>query len=295
MADAVVSWAKRDCSLYALAVGVGFDAPTFVVDGGSEQPLHVLPTFPTSIVGPLGIGLFHQDDTHIWKMRSRDAHEPLLAFDETQLLHVSEEIRCQRPLQPEGRAIVTSQIEGIRSSARATHFSVHSRGFDEETHEELFSLRAGLVARMKCLPLPASRKIQRPESHSLPDVTRQYPTRADQPLLYRAAALSGGQSRIHSDPGFSVQAGYRGPLLHGLYIFGLVGRLLLDEVCKSDRTLFRTMFAKFVAPVTAGDVLTVSVWRQGSGTEFEVTTGVDKAAALGRFSCGDHGDRGDLR
>ena len=95
-----------------------------------------------------------------------------------------------------------------------------------------------------------------------PDHVVSYATRTDQALLYR---LNGDRNPLHSDPKFAARAGFPKPILHGLCTYGFTGRALLQTLCGSDPSRFKSMDARFTSSVYPGDELTISMWVTGDG------------------------------
>jgi acyl dehydratase len=48
-------------------------------------------------------------------------------------------------------------------------------------------------------------------------------------------------------------------------LYGIAGRVLLNELCSGDPSEFSSLKARFVSVVAPGDDLTISVWRENKG------------------------------
>jgi acyl dehydratase len=104
----------------------------------------------------------------------------------------------------------------------------------------------------------------RPADHSV-----LQPTRPDQALLYR---LSGDRNPLHSDPIIAGRAGFDRPILHGMCIFGFVGRAIL-ALAGHDPARFKALKARFAKPVFPGETLRSDMWIDGGTIRFRSFVG----------------------
>jgi len=98
-----------------------------------------------------------------------------------------------------------------------------------------------------------------------PDLQCELETLPQSGLIYR---LSGDRNPLHADPGHAKCAGYKAPILHGRSTFGVVGHALLKCFCEYDETRFRSMSARFVAPVYPGETICTDMWRGDNNVFF---------------------------
>jgi acyl dehydratase len=94
----------------------------------------------------------------------------------------------------------------------------------------------------------------------------RFPTSVNQALLYR---LTGDRNPLHADPAFAAAGGFDRPILHGLATYGITVRLLLGEF--GGQLSF--VDGRFTRPVTPGEELVVSAWRDGDAVLFRTANG----------------------
>jgi acyl dehydratase len=230
-----VSWL-----LYAL--GVGAEPPrdlALLFEGHGPVVAPTFATVPTStgympMIAELGLGL-------------------------GDVLHAGQELVLHRPLRPRGSATVTRRISNIWDKGSRTILVVDDEGHDDDG--PLFTTRSSwFVSRRLGVgsergpsaadsPVPPARP---------PDVSTRRTVRANLPAVFR---LSGDLNPIHIDPVSAREAGFDGTFIHGLCTFGMVALDLLMEMCSGDAAQVRSIAARFVAPVRAGDILVLEMWR----------------------------------
>lgn len=101
-----------------------------------------------------------------------------------------------------------------------------------------------------------------------PDKSIQYKTSVDQAALYR---LSGDLNPMHIDPNFSIIAGYKVPILHGLCSLGFSVRAILETYANNEADLFKSVKVRFSKPVIPGQTLKIDMWRNGNRIHFRTT------------------------
>lgn len=259
-------WNSTHAILYALGVGAGTGELAFTTENTDGVTQRVLPTFG------LVIGSAIENMPNFG------------TFDLAKLLHASQAIEVPRELPTAGQAEVATTITGMYDKGKAAVVTTETVGTAPDgevlfrTESSVFIVGEGGFGgdRGPSAPEP-------PDTSGTPDASVTYPTSVDQALLYR---LSGDRNRLHSDPAFAASGGFDRPILHGLCTYGFTGRALLHELCGSDPARFRSMDARFSAPVFPGDTLTVRMWRLGSGDAAFTTSLDDGTVVL---------DRGRLR
>jgi len=243
------SWVDRDTLLYAIGVGAGLDELAFTTENSHDIPQQVLPTYGVIACGRVDV-LAKAGEINWGK-----------------LVHGSQSVRLHKPLPPAGELAVTSELVDIQDKGEGKNaiITVATRGADPATGELIAETSSTLVIRgaggFGGEPGQSPAKVVFPERE--PDAGRAEATRADQALTYR---LSGDRNPLHSDPWFATElAGFPKPILHGLCTYGFAGRALLHELCGGDPARFRSMSARFSAPVFPGETLTTSAWRTEDG------------------------------
>lgn len=255
------SWTSTDCLLYAVGVGAGLDELQFA----TEKNQQVLPTFAVIVGGggsPLGkVGEFNM----------------------AMLVHGEQGIELHKPIPVNGTVKSTGRIEAIWDKGSGAVIETSSESRDAASGELLFKTTSSMFVRgaggFGGERGPATEKFV---FERQPDHQVEYATRPDQALTYR---LSGDRNPLHSDPEFARLGGFDTPILHGLCTYGFTGRALLHTLCDSNPARFKSMAVRFSKPVIPGDILTTSIWVEGSTAKFQTRT--DKGDVVldqGRFT-----------
>jgi acyl dehydratase len=247
------TWTSDDTLLYALAVGAGQLDPTvelaFTTEntGGVQQ--QALPTYAIVLAqfgGP---------------------QAGLTGVDLTKLLHGEQSLTLYRPLPVAGAVELTSTVTDIFDKGSGALVVTTTTGTDPADGTPMFATRSSVFARGAGGfggdrgPSSAYTAPDRPA-----DVVLRFPTSVNQALLYR---LTGDRNQLHADPAFAAAGGFDRPILHGLATYGITVRLLLGEF--GDRLSF--VDGRFTKPVTPGDELVVSAWRDGDAVLFRTANG----------------------
>jgi len=261
------SWRSKDCLLYSLGVGAGTDELAFTTENTNGVTQQVLPT-QAVVLAPGGFSLLSRLGSVNW----------------TRLLHAGQTISLAGPLPTEGRLTATSRIAGIYDKKVAALVVVETEATDAATGKALFSATSAVFLGGEGGwggdSGPRARKVAPPDRG--PDHEVVFHTAADQALLYR---LNGDRNPLHSDPSFAALGGFDRPILHGLCTYGFTGRALLRSLCGMDPARFGTMEGRFTAPVTPGDDLTVRIWADADGADFQTwRAGAAELVLDGRFT-----------
>lgn len=253
---AVFTWDSKDCLLYALGVGAGTDELAFTTENTAGLPQAVLPSFAVIAgSGPPALHLVGE-------------------IDRAKVLHGEQGFTVSGAIPAEGSVSSTTRITGIHDKGKNAVIAMETTSVDTETGETLFTATrsafvrdAGGFGGDRGDEARATSPPDRPADHSV-----SYSTTSTQALIYR---LSGDRNPLHSDPAFARRAGFDRPILHGLCTYGFTARALLNALCSSDPSRFRSMRARFTSVVYPGDDLTVEIWTTESGA------GVFRTIALG--------------
>src|SRR5690606_10996378 len=84
-------------------------------------------------------------------------------------------------------------------------------------------------------------------------------TSPGQALLYR---LNGDLNPLHIDPTFARAAGFDRPILHGLALYGIVAKAIVDSVLGGDVTRLRGLSVRFAGPLLPGEAIRTRVWQE---------------------------------
>lgn len=253
--EIVHTYTERDTMLYALGAGVGYDpmdekALNYVY----EENLSALPTMATVLAYP-GFWL----------------KEPDTGVDWTKVLHADQEIILHKPLPPSGTLKATTKVDEVIDKGEGKGVFIYSsRTVTTEDGEPLCTLIQNTMARGQggfggCTDRPpASQAIP----DSAPDESCELPTLLQAALIYR---LSGDYNPLHADPAVAKKGGFDRPILHGLCTFGVAGHALLKTCCDYDVKRFRSMKARFSAPVYPGETIRTDIWKLDKGVAFRCT------------------------
>lgn len=228
--------------LYAL--GVGACELPFVYEDG----LKALPTMATTLAYP----------GFVW--RDYD-----LGVDWRRVLHGETSITLHAPVPVAGEMIGRTRFgpifdKGADKGAVAYQTrEIHSAdGLHIATVRNGSFLRAegGFGGDSAGQPRP------HPNPERAPDEIVGLPTTSNQALIYR---LSGDFNPLHIDPLIARQAGFSGPILHGLATFGIAGRAVLGALCRNEPGRLKRLDARFASPVFPGETIETIIWREGEG------------------------------
>ncbi|MDT5009427.1 MAG: hypothetical protein QOH57_1044, partial [Mycobacterium sp.] len=188
-------------------------------------------------------------------------------FNFGMLLHGSQQVKLFKPLAPEGKLNVVSDVVDLQDKGEGKNAVVilRGRGTDPDTDELLAETVTTLVIRKEggFGGQPGQRPAAPVIPEREPDATVVLTTREDQALIYR---LSGDRNPLHSDPWFARElAGFPKPILHGLCTYGVAGRALVAELGGGDAARITAVGARFTSPVFPGETLTTSIWRTEPG------------------------------
>ena len=252
------SWDSKDALLYAVGVGAGgLDAVgqelKFTTENSKDVEQKVLPTMAV-VLGFGGVAMGKIGDV-----------------DWGKLLHGSQGVTLHREIPPDGAVQITDSIAGMwdKGEGKNAIIDTEAEAVLADSGEPLFTTRSTVVIRgsggFGGEAGSTAPTVHAPDTQ--PDKEVTYQTRPDQALTYR---LSGDRNPLHSDPWFASElAGFPKPILHGLCTYGFTGRALLHELCAGDASRFKSMDARFSAPVFPGEALTVKMWVDGNEAIFQ--------------------------
>ncbi len=249
------SWAEKDVILYALGLGVGVgQSPTDpdVLRYTYENGLKVIPTFgvvPTfsCLAGVLSV--------------------PGFEINPMMILHGEQYLEVLAPEIPTRATTVnTAKIVHVYDKGKGALVVVEAKT-STEAGDPIFHNEYSIFIRGEggfggeSGPAPGNEPPAR-----APDASVGMPTLPQQAIIYR---LSGDYNPLHIDPQVAQMAGFERPILHGLCTFGNVARAVIAAQCDADPTRFRSIKARFAAPVYPGETIVTDMWRDGDG-EFVV-------------------------
>lgn len=239
------SFTERDTILYALGVGAGVDELPYVYEAG----LKALPTMAV-VLGYPGF----------WQK------EPQYGIDWRRVLHGEQSIRLHAPLPVSGTVRSELTIDRIvdKGAEKGSVLITNRRIQDDATGQLLATVTqvsmlrgdGGFGGSSEGAPVPHV------VPDRAPDQTVVLSTRPEQALIYR---LSGDYNPLHLDPAVASEAGFPGPILHGLCTFGLAGRAVVGRLCDDAPERLKRFDVRFSSPVFPGETIEVDLWREGEG------------------------------
>jgi acyl dehydratase len=245
------SYARRDCIIYALGVGIGMD-PTdqrqlrFVY--GPE-----LAAFPT-MAAALG-----------WPGRMTD---PAFGIDERMVVAAELHVVLRRPLAAEAALVAYARIREVIDRGAGNHAILLAT-------RDLVAPDGTVVATVDSAALArhhggfGGRVTQGPKPHqvptTVPTIVCDLPTPPNLALIHR---LTGDENPLHADPVRAAEAGFPRPILHGAATFGVAAHAILRQYGYAVERL-ASIGARFVRPVFPGETLRTEMWpeemREGTG------------------------------
>jgi acyl dehydratase len=270
--SATVNYTSDSSRLYALAVGAGIDpldedALVFVNPG---KRLKALPSMAV---------LLAPNDTPTFDQLNIDHPE--------QMLHAEQRLTIYKPLQPSGQMVIEDSIAAVydRGAERGALIEYQITGRYEGDSDVCFSTTMVTAARgdggFGGTPPDSTKK-----AHAIPeraaDVELECATRPEQALWY---SLTGDTNPIHISPKVAKKVGFERPILHGLCTYGMVCRVLIKHFANGDADRLRHYDVRFSAPVTPGDTLKISVWREADGIAFRAISATTGQKLLDNGHC----------
>lgn len=249
----IQSYTKKDCMLYALGLGFGFD-PT------NENELQFvfeknLKTFPT-----MSVVLGHPG---AWLT------DPESGIDMTKVLHGEQSLDIHQALPVKATIVASTQVlEVIDKGAEKGAVILTERKLTDQDSGELYCTQlATILARGNGgFDGPVT---EVPKPHVLPerqaDESIDIPVSTQAALLYR---LSGDYNPLHADPVLAKKVGFKAPILHGLASYGIAARAVIAACKIDDADKLRSFSLRFSRPVYPGDTLRTEVWREEDCVSF---------------------------
>jgi acyl dehydratase len=239
------SWRPRDCALYALALGAGWDELAFAAEGPAQL---VYPSFVLSGVMAA--------EAESWP-------DPGFAtgdFSPHEIVQGEQALVLHAPILPEAEVLTRTRVAGIYDKGSGALVVLEVSAADRGSGAPLFTATTSLFVRGhggfggERGPRGSAREAPaRP-----PDLRVTHPTLAVQTLLWRHAGND--PNAIHVDPEVARRAGFRAPILSGLNTLGFACRALVHGVAGGRPERLRSLAGRFASPGYNGDALTTEIW-----------------------------------
>ena len=240
-------WTPRDCALYALALGAGWDKLAFASDGVGADHQLVYPTFALTICAA---------ESQSWS-------DPGFAtgdYEPHQLVLGSQSLEVAHPLPARGDVTVRTRVAGIDDKGSGALVRLEIAAADTGTGARAFTAGISLfvIGGGGFGGTRGPREPDRTPPRRAPDLSVTYQTADNQTLLYRHAGNDA--NAIHIDPTVAERAGFKGPILAGQNTLGFAARAVIEAVCDGDPARVRSIDGRFAAPGYNGDRLTTEMW-----------------------------------
>lgn len=243
-------WSPRDCALYALGIGAGWDELAFVAEGPGQL---VYPTFVLS-----GVMAAEAESWPDPGFATGDyAPHEIVQGEQALVLHA--------PIRPEGDVSSRTRVAGIHDKGSGALVVLEVEATDRATQRPLFTATTSLFVRghggfggERGPRAPRRETPARP-----PDLRVTSATLPIQSLLWRHAGND--PNRIHVDPEVARRAGFRAPILSGLNTLGFACRALVHAVLGGRPDRLRSLAARFAGVGYNGDSLTTEIWVDPGG------------------------------
>lgn len=246
----------RDCVLYALAVGAGWDEPEYTY----ERQLQTIPTFGvTPYWGTLNVTPQTPKPWSIPAMLTDRLRpeKPFVNFEHEFLYH--------RPIPAlEGRLVYRDVLKNVYDRGEG-------RGMLVRSETEVFDGAGNLLCTNRCTTLfpslggfggetPPRRESRIPDR--APDLTADAHIAANQHLLYR---LTGDTNLVHIDRETIRSMGLEGPVVHDLCALGFACRLSIAQLFPKQPERLRRLSAAMKTVLYPDTPIQLQLWTLAPG------------------------------
>ena len=239
------TWRPRDCALYAVAVGAGFEAPEFVREGAAQR---VYPAFVLS-----GVMAAEAESWPDPGFATGDyARHEIVQGEQALVMHA--------PVGPSGDVVSRTRVAGIYDKGSGALVVLEVTAADRASGAPLFTATTSLFVKghggFGGDRGPQSARREPPARAA--DLRITHATLPVQTLLWRHAGND--PNEIHLDPQLAARAGFRAPILSGLNTLGFACRALVHALAGGAPEQLRSLAARFASPGYNGDALTTEIW-----------------------------------
>ena len=238
-------WGPRECALYALGVGAGWDELAFVREGPGQL---VYPSFVLSGVMAAEAETWPDPGFATGDYAAHD----LVQGEQGLVLHGE--------VGPRGDVTTRTRVAAIWDKGSGALIVLEVEAAERASGRPLFTATTSLFAKghggfggERGPRGPSAKPPERP-----PDARISHPTLAIQSLLWRHAGND--PNAIHVDPEVARRAGFRAPILSGLNTLGFACRALVHAAAGGAPGRLRSLGGRFANPAYNGDVLVTELW-----------------------------------
>jgi acyl dehydratase len=250
------TWQPRDCALYGLGVGSGFDELAFCTEGAEGQAQKVFPSFV--LAGVMAA------EAESWPDPGFETGD----FEPHRMVHGSQVLALHAPIGPSGDVLTRTRVAAIHDKGSGALVVLEIHADDRATGKPVFTATTGMFVTGEGGfggdRGPAAPRLDPPPRP--PDRSLRWATSPVQTLLWRHAGND--PNRIHFDPAVAARAGFRAPILMGLNTLGFACRALVLSVAGGEPARMRSLEGRFATPGYNGDVLVAEIWTgEGVGAD----------------------------
>src|SRR5262245_37897131 len=242
------TWRPRDCALYAVAVGAGFESPEFVRETEAQR---VYPAFVLSGVMAA--------EAEAWPDPGFQTGD----YAPHEIVHGEQSLVMHAPVRPSGDVVSHTRVAGIYDKGSGALVLLEVTAGDRATGTTLFTATTSLFVKGRGGfggdRGPRSPRRIAPERAR--DCRVTHPTLPVQTLLWRHAGND--PNALHLDPELAARAGHRAPILSGLNTLGFACRALVHAIAGGAPERLRSLAGRFASPGYNGDTLTTEIWTGG--------------------------------
>lgn len=273
--DEDVIWNQRDAILYALSIGAHLNNRNMIYEGVEnpklgpappEDKFQVFPTFATTLS-------FKGTETDVFsfaaKFGGEDKPAGLPPLDPNTLVQASQYFEILTPLPPVSGPgwKVQKTIVGAHEAADGVTFDNQLTLVDGsgKVHARMIAQAKYLGGKINGVPFDA---VDYKTFHKMPPIatlgrptwTMKGSTWETQTALFR---LNGDYNPLHIEPRIGAQTIYKGVILHGLGMWGITARALVEKLSGNDPSKLHALTALFIGPIIPGDTLHITIWDMG--------------------------------
>jgi len=238
-------WRPRDCALYALGLGAGWDELAFASEGPEQL---VYPSFVLSGVMAAEAEAWPDPGFATGDYAS---HE-IVQGEQALVLHA--------PILAEGDVVSRTRVAGIHDKGSGALVVLEVLASDRSTRRPVFTATTSLFVRGHggFGGERGPRAARRDAPTRPPDRRIRWATLPIQTLWWRHAGND--PNPIHVDPEVARRAGFRAPILSGLNTLGFACRALVHGVAGGQPERLRSLAGRFANVGYNGDSLTTEIW-----------------------------------